>query len=99
MANNQVTVVVRIKAKAGIEARVRQELLNLLAPTRGERGCINFDMQQAPNDASLFLFHENWVSEEDLKRHFETPHITRWIQEAKALLAEPMERTRWRKVA
>jgi len=97
MASHQVTVVVRIKAKAGMEARVRQELLNLLAPTRAERGCINFDMHQAPNDASLFLFHENWVSEEDLKRHFETPHITRWIQEAKGLLAEPMELSLWRK--
>ncbi len=97
MASHQVTVVVRIKAKAGMEARVRQELLNLLSPTRAERGCINFDMHQAPNDASLFLFHENWVSEEDLKRHFETPHITRWIQEAKGLLAEPMELSLWRK--
>ena len=98
MAGKQVTVVVRIKAKTGMETRVRQELLNLLKPTRAERGCINFDMHQAPNDPSLFLFHENWVSEEDLKRHFETPHIKRWIEEAKALLAEPMELTRWRKV-
>jgi len=98
MAGKQVTVVVRIKAKTGMEVRVRQELLNLLKPTRAERGCINFDMHQAPNDPALFLFHENWVSEEDLKRHFETPHIKRWIEEAKALLAEPMELRRWRKV-
>lgn len=98
MAGKQVTVVVRIKAKTGMEVRVRQALLNLLKPTRAERGCINFDMHQAPNDPSLFLFHENWVSEEDLKRHFETPHIKRVIEEAKALLAEPMELTRWRKV-
>lgn len=98
MAGKQVTVVVRMKAKTGMEVRVRQELLNLLKPTRAERGCINFDMHQAPNDPSLFLFHENWVSEEDLKRHFETPHIKRWIEEAKALLATPMELTRWRKV-
>ena len=98
MAGKQVTVVVRMKAKTGMEVRVRQELLNLLKPTRVERGCINFDMHQAPNDPSLFLFHENWVSEEDLKRHFETPHIKRWIEEAKALLAGPMELTRWRKV-
>ncbi len=98
MAGKQVTVVVRIKAKTGMEVRVRQELLNLLKPTRAERGCINFDMHQAPDDPSLFLFHENWVSEEDLKRHFETPHIKRWIEEAKALLAAPMELTRWRKV-
>ena len=98
MAGKQVTVVIRMKAKTGMEVRVRQELLNLLKPTRAERGCINFDMHQAPNDPSLFLFHENWVSEEDLKRHFETPHIKRWIEEAKALLAEPMELMRWRKV-
>lgn len=98
MAGKQVTVVVRMKAKTGMEVRVRQELINLLKPTRGERGCINFDMHQAPNDPSLFLFHENWVSEENLKRHFKTPHIKRWIEEAKALLATPMELTRWRKV-
>jgi quinol monooxygenase YgiN len=98
MAGKQVTVVVRIKAKTGMEVRVRQALLNLLKPTRAERGCINFDIHQAPNDPSLFLFHENWVSEEDLKRHFETPHMKRVIEEAKVLLAEPMELTRWRKV-
>jgi len=98
MAAKQVTVVVRLKAKPGMETRVRQELHNLLKPTRAERGCINFDMHQDPNDPSVFLFHENWVSEEDLKRHFQTPHIKRWIEEAKALLAEPMELTRWRKV-
>ncbi len=98
MANQQLTVVVRLRAKTGMEARVRQELFNLLAPTRTEKGCINFDMHQDPNDPAVFLFHENWASEDDLKRHFGTPHITRWIEEAKALLAEPMELTRWQKV-
>ncbi len=98
MASRTVTVVVRLKAKAGKEAQVRQELFNLLAPTRAEQGCINFDMHQDPNDSAVFLFHENWVSEEDLKRHFETPHIKRWIKLAETLLAEPLELTRWRKV-
>ena len=59
MANKQVTVVVRLRAKAGMETHVQQELSSLLAPTRREQGCI------------------------------ETPHITRWIREAKALLASP----------
>jgi quinol monooxygenase YgiN len=97
MASDQVAVVVRLCAKAGMETRVHQELTSLLAPTRRERGCINFDMHQSPNDPALFLFHENWESEEDLKRHFETPHIKRWIREAEALLAEPMELSLWRK--
>lgn len=98
MAGNQLTVVFRLKAKAGMETRVRQELLSLLAPSRAERGCINFDMHEAPNDPSLFLFHENWTSEDYLKRHFEAQHIRRWIREADALLAEPLELTRWHKV-
>jgi quinol monooxygenase YgiN len=46
--SNQVTVVVRLRAKPGMETRVRQELANLLAPTRQERGCINFDMHESP---------------------------------------------------
>lgn len=98
MAGHQVTVVVRLKAKPGKEAKVREELHNLLAPTRAEQGCLNFDMHQSPTDSAVFLFHENWVREEDLARHFESPHITRWIQEAQSLLAEPMELTRWQKV-
>jgi quinol monooxygenase YgiN len=97
MASKQVTVVVRLRAKAGMETRVYQELANLLPPTRRENGCLNFDMHQSPNDPALFLFHENWESEEDLKRHFETPHIRRWIHEAESMLAEPMELTIWRK--
>jgi quinol monooxygenase YgiN len=98
MAGKPVTVVVRIKAKAGMEARVKQELRNLLAPTRVEKGCLNYDMHQGTDDDSIFLFHENWTSEDDLKRHFETPHIKQWLQQAEALLAEPMELTLWHKV-
>ena len=98
MASQQVTVVVRLKAKTGKETQVRQELFNLLKPTRAEQGCINFDMHEAPNDPSLFLFHENWTSEEHLKRHFETPHIKRWVELTKTLLAEPLDLTKWRKV-
>ncbi len=93
-----VTVVVRLKARSGMEALVREELHRLLAPTRAEQGCLNFDMHEAPNDPSLFMFHETWVSEGDLARHFQTPHIERWIGLAEKLLAEPLELTRWRRV-
>jgi quinol monooxygenase YgiN len=98
MTGKPVTVVVRIKAKAGREAQVKQELQNLLAPTRREKGCLNYDMHQSTLDSSLFLFHENWTSEDDLQRHFEAPHIKQWLKQAEALLAEPMELTLWHKV-
>lgn len=98
MPSNPVTVIVRIVAKAAMEAQVKRELMNLLAPTRLEKGCINYDMHQAADDEPVFLFHENWVSEEDLKRHFEAPYIKHWLTQAETLLAEPMELTLWHKI-
>lgn len=98
MSNARVTVVVRLRAKPGMEDQVWNELHNLLRPTRAEQGCLNFDMHQDPNDRGLFLFHENWICEMDLQRHFKTPHITEWIKKAEAMLAEPMQLTRWQKV-
>src|SRR5262245_10473612 len=98
MAESQVTVIACIKARPGQEDRVRQELLALLAPTRVEKGCVNFDMHQALNDPGLFLFHENWTSERDLDAHLQSPHIQRWITVSRDLLAEPIEITRLKRV-
>jgi quinol monooxygenase YgiN len=92
------TVVVRIKAKPEKKSRVKQELIKLLAPTHAEPGCINFDLHQATDDPSLFLVHENWVSEEDLQHHFEMPYLQAWLEQADSLLDAPMELTRWQKV-
>jgi quinol monooxygenase YgiN len=97
MASEQVTVVVRLRAKPGREAQVQQELHALLAPTRAERGCINYDMHTAPNDPSLFLFYENWESEALLQAHLQNPQLKRWIALAEDLLAEPMQLSLWRK--
>jgi quinol monooxygenase YgiN len=55
MASNPATVIVHIKAKPSMEARVKQELLNLLGPTRSEKGCTNYDMHQAADCDSLSL--------------------------------------------
>jgi quinol monooxygenase YgiN len=99
MAEGKVTVIARIKAKADRTQRVKEELLKLLAPTRAENDCINFDMHQGATDHAQFLFHENWTSEAALKAHFETPHIKNWLRVAEDLLAEPLEVTLWNRVA
>ena len=98
MPDEPVTVVVRIRAKAGCEEEVRSELRALLAPTRVERGCLNYDMHEMPDEPTLFLFHETWASERDLDRHLMEPHVQSWIAKAERLLAEPMQLSRWRKL-
>ena len=99
MADIMVTVVARIKAKPEMVQVVKAELLKLLAPTRVERGCINFDMHQALHDESQFLFHENWESEACLRDHLNAPHIRNWFGKSETLLAEPVDVTLWQKVA
>ena len=99
MAEGKVTVIARIKAKTGEVQRVKEELLKLLAPTRAENGCMNFDMHQGATDQPQFLFHENWTSKAALEAHFETPHIKNWLRVAEGLLAEPLEVTLWNRVA
>jgi quinol monooxygenase YgiN len=70
-----VTVVATFQAKPGQEAKLRESLLGLLAPTRREAGCLNYDLHQSPEDPAKFLFHENWASKETLDAHLKSAHV------------------------
>jgi quinol monooxygenase YgiN len=95
MANKKITVLARIKAKSGMEKRVKQEALSLVAPTRQETGCINYDLHQNANDKSMFMFYENWMSKEALDEHLQKPYLKAFVARADALLAEPLDVTIW----
>lgn len=95
MAAKFLTVVARIRAKPGLEARVQEELLALVAPTRAESGCLNYDLHRSQEEPGLFLFYENWRSPQDLEAHLQTPHLQKFLAQVDALLAEPVEITRW----
>ena len=95
MAKGKVTVVARIKAKPGMEENVREKLMSLVAPTRAEAGCINYDLHRSLDDPCLFLFYENWASKDDLDKHLEMPYLKAWREEAKDLCAAPTEVTLW----
>ncbi len=98
MSDQIVTVVAGVRARPGMEEKVRQELLKLLVPTRQEKGCINYDLHQAAEDQALFLFHENWSSEADLKNHLASPHIKEALEQTEHLLSEPIELTIWKRI-
>jgi quinol monooxygenase YgiN len=91
MASQQLTVVAKIKAKPGLEEKVKQEVLGLIAPTRKEPGCLNYDLHQDQEDKSVLLLYENWVSRKDLDDHLKLPHMVAFLGKAGELLAEPVE--------
>ena len=95
----KVSVTARVRAVKGMEDEVRRECLALVAPSRAERGCINYDLHQSADDACLFLFYENWESREDLDRHLATAHALRFDEMTEGMLAEPEEITFWEMIS
>ena len=93
-----VTIIARVRAKAGQESRLRQELQRLLAPTRVEAGCIRYDLHASQTDPALFLFYEIWKSEADVDAHFQTPHLQAMLKLVPELLDEPLDLTKWTKL-
>ncbi|MBX9690645.1 MAG: antibiotic biosynthesis monooxygenase [Candidatus Obscuribacterales bacterium] len=86
---HRVTVVARLKAKAGLEEQVKQELLKMVEATRKEKGCLNYDLHVDNSDPQTFLFYENWVSRMALEDHFQTEHFLNLRSKQNELFAEP----------
>lgn len=94
----QLTVLARIKAKAGREEDVLREILSLIEPTRSEDGCITYDLHRAQEDRALFCLYENWRSRRDLDEHLATPYLQAFLGKAQDLLAEPVDLSFWSKI-
>ena len=94
----KITVIAYHRAKPGKEQALREALLQVCAPTRGEKGCLNYDLHVSPADPGLLVFHENWVSKADLDAHLASLHIDAFRAVAPDLLAEPPDITLWAEV-
>jgi quinol monooxygenase YgiN len=99
MENKRITVLALVKAKEGMEETVGKELLSLVNPTRLEPGCINYDVHQAADDRSQFMFYENWKSMDDLEKHREMPHMKAFKQKIGSFLTEPIEVTLFKMIS
>ena len=92
------TVIAQVKALPGKEGQLRQELLSLVAPSRKDAGCLNYDLHQGLDNPALFLFHENWTSKAHLESHLQKPALQAVLGRLGPLLAEPPQITLYEKV-
>jgi quinol monooxygenase YgiN len=99
MEKVRLTIVATLEAKPGKEAQLRTELLRLVAPTREEQGCVQYDLHESNEQPGLFLFFENWVSASDLETHLQSPHISVLRSKEAELLAKPVHITHWTRIA
>jgi quinol monooxygenase YgiN len=68
-------VVAVLVAKAGQEQTVRAALTDLVTPTRGEEGCLSYDLYESGAAPGTFVTLESWRSQADLDAHLQTPHV------------------------
>jgi quinol monooxygenase YgiN len=95
MNTKPVTLVVTFQARPGKESELREILAGLLAPTRKESGCINYDLHVAADNPAKFLFYENWTTRAHLDAHGETAHIQNLRARMDELCAEPPQLVFW----
>jgi quinol monooxygenase YgiN len=98
MNAKSLTVLAQIKARPDKADQVRQELLSLVAPSRKDAGCLNYDLHQGKDNPALFLFHENWTSKAHLDAHLQKPDLQAVLARLGPLVAEPPLITLWEKI-
>ena len=96
--NKPLTVVATFEAKPGREVELRTALLALVAPTRKEDGCLNYDLHESNEDVCKFLFHENWVSQAHLDVHLQSVHIKALLPRVPELCTGSPEITLWTQI-
>lgn len=69
------TIIAQIVAAPGKMQHVSTELQKLVAPTRAEAGCIQYDLHQDNEDPAVFVFFEIWESRALWQDHMNSEHI------------------------
>ena len=86
-----VTIIGTVTGRPECRDELEAILTRQVAPTRAEAGCINYDFHVDATDPCIFVFYENWRSQEDLDQHMKMPHLMPFLSEIDRLLARPVE--------
>lgn len=85
------TVVAIAQSKPGKEKDLEEALLELVAISRQEIGCINYDLHRHLDNPGKFVFYENWVNRDALDKHRTEPQAAVPRAKAGELVAEPLQ--------
>lgn len=90
----EIYIFARFHALAGHEAAVADALLDVLAPTRREPGCLAIHAFRATRDPRLFWIHSRWTDAAAFEAHAELPHTRRFMVRVEPLLDHPLDVSR-----
>ncbi len=89
MNDEKIVLIARLKVKAEKIEQARSAALAIVEPSRKEAGCINYDIHQSVEDETIFFWHETWVNQSALDKHFATPFFQEFFVVVGEVAAEP----------
>ncbi len=69
-----ITKRVTFMAKEGCEDKLKELLEAMVAPSKAEKGCLNYNIYQYKNNSRKFMAVETWESEKALDGHRNSTH-------------------------
>ncbi|MEM7733187.1 MAG: putative quinol monooxygenase [Pseudomonadota bacterium] len=72
---SKLTITGNVIAKEDQIDFVKAELEKLIAPTRAEEGCLQYDLHQDNEDPKYFMFYENWQNRDLWQTHMNNAHL------------------------
>lgn len=93
MSDETIVLVARLKVKDGAVEEAKQAALDIVADSRAEAGCVNYDIHQAIDDPTVFVWHETWKNKTAIDEHFETDFFKNFFAKVEKFAAEPPQIT------
>ena len=93
-----VHVMASIVVKPQHAEAAKTQLAELAAKTRGEAGCVSYELFQRADKPHVFRTVEAWHTQADVDAHMKTPHVAAAIATAGPLLAAPLDIVSFTKV-
>ena len=81
-------ILAQIAAVPGKEDLLRRELEKLVEVTRGEAGCVQYDLHQDNTAPGFFVFYETWESRDLWQQHMKAPHLAAYRAATEGAVAQ-----------
>jgi len=89
----ELVIFARFHARPGSEDALAEVLLDVLAPSRAEPGCLGIHAFRSIRDPRLFYIHSRWKDEAAFETHASLPHTVRFVERVEPLIGYPLEVT------
>ena len=93
MNDEKIVLVARLKVKENAVEETKKAALGIVADSRAEEGCVNYDIHQTIDDPAVFIWHETWANKAAIDEHFEKSFFKEFFAAVEGFAAEPPQIT------